>query len=98
MVKKPTSPIAGVITEIKKITEVANPPALSLKSELYIGALDFTVAENEVVFVASGTEMANNSVSIDGYGRIDGLLTVRNNINIAGSLVINGTLEVGDRW
>jgi len=68
---------------------------LDIKKQRYLGVKDETVNSDETLFTSSGTESAYNNLTIDGYYRNDGGLTVKNILTVNGILDNRGTLEIG---
>ena len=68
---------------------------LDIKKQRYLGVKDETVNSDETLFTSSGTESSYNNLTIDGYYRNDGFLTVKNILTVNGILDNRGTLEIG---
>ena len=95
-----TDRVARILGQITDGTNVIAPAdfgsaKLNLKSEIYLGVFDLTVAADETVFASSGSELCAKDLTIDGKLINNGAFFITGSLTINGELDNYGAINIG---
>ena len=82
-------------TELVNVILKAIRDKLNLKSEIYLGVFDLTVAADETVFTSSGSELCAKDLTIDGKLINNGAFFITGSLTISGELDNYGEINIG---